>query len=678
MSKPWRFLLGLSCALALPAWADSPILEDVIVTATQIPESAAGLPLAWAALDENDLGTVEHVHVNESFQRIAGGWISRGNGQESLIALRSPVLTGPGSCGAFLVAQDGISLRSPGFCNVNQLFDANHEQARRVEVIKGPATALYGSGAMHGLINILSIEPAPPRHDVGVEAGPHGYRRGKYRYSGENQAQSFAIALNAASDDGYKDDSGYRQQKITLRHRYQGAAFDTDTIFAGANLEQETAGFVQGYRAFREQRNKRHNPNPEAYRDAWSVRAQSNIGIALKGNSRLTFTPYWRNNEMKFLQHFLPWKPVEENGHKSLGLNSKWRRSGALLDLIAGIDLEYTEGWLREMQSAAFSPNQPAGTHYDYQVDAALASVWSQLDWKASNRLKLLAGLRHDYTNYDYNTHAEPGPACEATASACRFYRPAGRSDDFNSWSANLGLLLDLNETHSLYLRGSRGFRTPQTTELYRLQAGQQSAALDAVEIDSLDLGIRGGSGDFRYELGSYYMAKDKVIFQDSNRHNVSGARTLHYGLDISLRWSLPHDFDLGLDANVARHEYDSNIQLVDSRGGIKGNDIDTAPRGFGSMRLGWQIHPRHRLEFEWVHMGRYYLEPDNLHRYGGHQLLNLRLYNDLGPRLSVAFRVTNLTDEDYAERADFGFGNYRYFVGEPRSLYVQLSYRLN
>ena len=128
----------------------------------------------------------------------------------------------------------------------------------------------------------------------------------------------------------------------------------------------------------------------------------------------------------------------------------------------------------------------------------------------------------------------------------------------------------------------------------------------------------------------------------------------------------------------MARHEYDSNIQLIGSGGGIKGNDIDTAPRGFGSMRLGWQIRPQHRLELEWVHMGRYYLEPDNLHRYGGHQLLNLRLSNDLGPRLSVAFRATNLTDEDYAERADFGFGNYRYFVGEPRSLYVQLSYRLN
>ena len=85
-------------------------------------------------------------------QRVPGTWISRGNGQESLTALRSPVLTGAGSCGAFYMAADNISLRAPGFCNVNQLFDANTEQAGRIEVLRGPATALYGSNAMHGVI----------------------------------------------------------------------------------------------------------------------------------------------------------------------------------------------------------------------------------------------------------------------------------------------------------------------------------------------------------------------------------------------------------------------------------------------------------------------------------------------------------------------------------------------
>ena len=42
---------------------------------------------------------------------------------------------------------------------------------------------------------------------------------------------------------------------------------------------------------------------------------------------------------------------------------------------------------------------------------------------------------------------------------------------------------------------------------------------------------------------------------------------------------------------------------------------------------------------------------------------------------MDIGLRATNLTDEDYAERADFGFGSYRYFVGQPRGLYVELGY---
>ena len=75
--------------------------------------------------------------------------------------------------------------------------------------------------------------------------------------------------------------------------------------------------------------------------------------------------------------------------------------------------------------------------------------------------------------------------------------------------------------------------------------------------------------------------------------------------------------------------------------------------------------------------MASYYLEPDNAHEYDGHNLLNLRLTSQLNSRIELGVRVTNLTDEDYAERADFGFGQYRYFVGEPRSLYLQLQVNL-
>ena len=175
-------------------------------------------------------------------------------------------------------------------------------------------------------------------------------------------------------------------------------------------------------------------------------------------------------------------------------------------------------------------------------------------------------------------------------------------------------------------------------------------------------------------------MNKDDVIFQDANRQNVSGAQTNHYGAELSVDFLLSENWSVGLDANYASHTYDNHIELLGSDGDIKGNDIDTSPRTFGSARLGWDFSALagrySRAELEWVYMDSYYLEPENEHQYNGHSLLNLRITSDLTSRWSAGLRLTNLLDVEYAERADYGFGEYRYFVGQPRGAYVQVSYQ--
>ena len=646
MSKNVHIALAVATLAAIsPRAFAQEKLEQVIVTATQEETGQLELPLSVSVISSEDLLTVRHVHPTEVFQRVPGAWISRGNGQESLTALRSPVLTGPGSCGSFFMASDGVSLRAPGFCNVNQLFDANTEQAGRIEVLKGPSTALYGSGAMHGVINIIT--PAPPEtlwHEAVVEAGPRDYRRGRYYLGTTSGRHGFLLLANAATDDGYKRSSGYDQYKGNLRHRYDGERLGVDTIFSATDLDQDTAGFITGFEAYEDSDRKKENPNPEAYRKADSRHLQSTLTLPLDDFSRLVFTPYWRDNDMEFLMHFLPWQPTEKNGQESFGLNSKYYREGTWINSISGIDIETTDGWLKETQDQPFSPNQPEGVHYDYQVDALLTAAWTQLNWDPARQLTVSAGLRYEHMEYDYDNRTGTGPACEPSATACRFYRPADGKDDFDNWSVNLGALWDFLPGHAAFLRAARGFRAPQATELYRLQGAQAGADLDSESLDSLELGARGRYRDLEYEIGLYYMEKDDVIFQDADRFNISGAETVHYGLDLSIRW-----------------------QLTET--------LDFAPEQFGSARLGWRFLPQARAELEWVHMGDYFLEPDNEHEYKGHDLLNLRLAATWG-QLDFGIRATNVTDEDYAERADFGFGSYRYFVGEPRSVYFELGYR--
>jgi iron complex outermembrane receptor protein len=384
---------------------------------------------------------------------------------------------------------------------------------------------------------------------------------------------------------------------------------------------------------------------------------------------------------MEFLMHFLPWQPVEKNQHDSLGMRAAVNTELANSSWTNGIELEYTDGSLKEFQEEEFSPNQPAGIHYDYQVDASVAAAFSQWRGSVSEKWELSAGLRLEYTDYDYDNKTGDGPACAPTASACRFYRPADRDDDFTDWSANAGASYSLTPDTVAYLRLANGFRAPQTAELYRLQSGQEVADLDSEELSNIELGLRGAwQGQLEYDLSVYLMHKDNVIFQDANRFNISGAKTRHYGAELSLDYRFNEQWYARFDGTWASHTYDNEINLLGSSGSIKGNNIDTAPKSFGSARIGWNFptlaDQPGTMELEWEYMASYYLEPANEHEYEGHSLLNLRISGMVDRHWQGTLRVTNLLDKNYAERADFGFGQYRYFVGQPRGAYLEISYQ--
>jgi outer membrane receptor protein involved in Fe transport len=75
--------------------------------------------------------------------------------------------------------------------------------------------------------------------------------------------------------------------------------------------------------------------------------------------------------------------------------------------------------------------------------------------------------------------------------------------------------------------------------------------------------------------------------------------------------------------------------------------------------------------------MGRYFIDAENRFDYPGHDLLNLRVAYEATRRLTIAARLNNLADTDIADRADYAFGNYRYFPGRGRELFVEFRHRL-
>src|SRR5690606_3285978 len=112
-----------------------------------------------------------------------------------------------------------IPLRAAGFCNINELFEAFSEQAQRIEVIRGPSNALYGSNALHGVINVI-MPRAPQQTEgrIGLELGSFDYRREELSYGGSSGRHGFLVNITATHDGSFRDDAGYDQQKLHLRH----------------------------------------------------------------------------------------------------------------------------------------------------------------------------------------------------------------------------------------------------------------------------------------------------------------------------------------------------------------------------------------------------------------------------------------------------------------------------
>ncbi|MDQ2068564.1 TonB-dependent receptor [Natronospira bacteriovora] len=684
------WLAGLALLCAPPGFAnneavndnDTPFeLEPVVTTTTGQARLLSREPASVSRLEQDEIERVAHTHPSELLFRVPGSWITRNSGQEHLTAIRSPVLSGPGACGAFQFLEDGIPIRAAGFCNVNALFEINMEQAAGLEVVRGPANALYGSNALHGTINVFSRTPEQsPRQQGFLEAGPDDYyRTGLSGSDGER----WRVSALLTEDGGWRDDSGVSQQKINARHHGALAGGELQWLFSGSWLDQDTAGYLQGRDAYRD--NPRENQNPEAYRKAEAQRLAARWDRVLPSGNHLSITPYFRRQEMEFLQHFLPGQPLEENGQISLGLINRWRGTIGGGELTLGADLEFTEAWLSQYQDGEVEGDndflretRPPGGHYDYAVDARQFALYGQHEQPLSERLALEGGLRIESIEYDYRTLLPPGNLREdgepCGMGGCLYTRPEDRRDRFTTTTANLGLTLAVSEWHSLFGRLAQGYRAPQATELYRLQSGQTVADLEPEELDSVEIGSRGRLGEGRYELVAYYMEKDNFIYRDAEGFNISNGATRHRGLELDLSHPLGDQWSIALNASHARHTW-----AFDRRDGSpirRGDEVDQAPRTLGSARLLWSPSPGRQLELGADYVGSHYLEAANEHRYHGHTIFALRGRQQLTGPWWLHARLRNLTDRPYAERADHAFGNYRYFPGRGRSLFLMLEYR--
>jgi len=647
--------------------------QDTIIVTTERREQPIGeVAQSVTALGGDELVLIGADHIAEALARAPGVALHRGSGAEHLTAIRSPVLTGGAGAGSFLFLENGAPIRSPGFANINGLLNAHYEIAGGIEIVRGPSGALYGANAIHGVINVLARAPS---EDFSLFAEIFGDTEDRYKWkgsvSGTFGAHGFFAGASAVSESGYRRDAGLDQQKLTLRHLWTGADVSVDTIFIFDNLEQETAGFVFGETALLDRDLRRTNNFPQAFRDAKSARLQSTIDVQTGEKTTIKVTPYARWNQMDFLQHFLPSQALEENGHWSIGAMSAIYHDTGRLSLIAGVDVEYTQGFLSEFQSRPTIFSFTQGLHYDYEIKAINASGFVQGEYAFRPRTTATVAVRIDGTIYDYDNRTDSGVAG-------RFLRLDDRKDRFVTASPKFSLRHKFSDTATGYISYARGARPPQTTDLYRLQINQTGARARPELIDAIEIGLRAGFADrVNIDITGFLMAKKNFFFRDADGFNVTNGKTRHLGVEADIRIALHETLTLQSALTYAAHTYRFDRPVGRASEAISfGNDIDTAPRVIANTRLSWRPDRRLSFEAEWVSLGSYFTDAANDHFYGGHNLLHLRGEARVTEHLGVFLTLRNATNKLYAERADFAFGNDRFFPGEERTLGLGVRYR--
>ncbi|WP_448212072.1 TonB-dependent receptor [Colwellia sp. MEBiC06753] len=650
-------------------------IETITISNTRSAQPLTGVSRSIALMTTDQIEATQVDHIQQLLNQEAGVFINRNSGQEMLLAIRSPVLSGAGACGSFLTMENGIPLRPTGFCNVNELFESHFELAERIEIIKGPSSMFYGSNGIHGVVNI--IQPASISREPFIKStfGEWDYQQLSFLANNEN----LAVSSSLTNSGGYRNDSGFTQQKLSIFHLAAFQEFDVETSLTATNLNQETAGYLVGKNSYKDDEVRRTNPNPEAYRDANSIRLSQRYSLI----NGWHISPFARYSEMEFLQHFVPGKPIEKNRHHSLGIQTqKQYQITEHANLNIGLDLEYSDMSLLEEQ---FSPTQgsaflkatiPQGKHYDYKVETMTLAAFAGIEYQLSTTWQLDTGLRLEQINFDYTNKMgagrldEKGEPCGF--GGCRFNRPESSKDSYTIASPKLGFIYQ-KDNYQGFINLSHGFRAPQSTELYRLQREQSISDLEPETIIALDGGWRVSTKNTQVNLQAYWYEKSDVILRDNNFFYTSDGKTKHQGIEFGVETELKNAFEISANFSYSRHTYSNNPNL--SQENITGNEIANAPRWLVNVFARYQLSNWY-AELHGQYVDEYFLNPENTASYAGHILLHARAMVEITQKLKLNLNVENLTDRYYAERANYtSFTQERYFPGLPRNIKASITY---
>lgn len=210
-ARPFSLVTALLGATALPAFAfadDTTPLPEMVVTADRVAEPIAQTGSSITYIPGADVAKWGTQGIAETLREAVGVDVTPtgGSGTTTTVRIRG------GDPGAVLVLIDGQRIGNvagtDGSVDFGNLTAVNIDH---IEVLRGPQTALYGSDAMAGVINIITKkgEAGEPVRSVSFEGGSYGTVSGRASISGSDGAWTYSFGVNAMYTDGFPQ-YGYR------------------------------------------------------------------------------------------------------------------------------------------------------------------------------------------------------------------------------------------------------------------------------------------------------------------------------------------------------------------------------------------------------------------------------------------------------------------------------------
>lgn len=529
MKKKLFFLLTISAVstLLFPTSAkaediaDSLSLEGVVVTGTRNATDIRHLPMTVTVIDREKLTEQHQTSVLPTvMQQVPGLFVTSrsmmgyavSNGAAGGINLRGIT----GGAGQLLVLIDG----HPQYNGIYGHPIADSYQtlmAERVEVLRGPASVLYGSNAMGGVLNIVTRSMRENGVRTTVDLGIGSYGTVQAEASNQLRSGKFSSTISAqySRTDNHRPRMGFEQYGGYLKLGYD--INNHWNTYIDANLTHFNASYPGTV------------STPLYDADQWITRGV--VSAALENHYNRTsgalsvYTNFGRHKIDDGTED--PAKPTQRYFRsKDALIGVSWYQSAQLFDgnrLTVGIDYQHIYGnayyTSKQTGEVLDTPNKQSGKSYRNEIAGYVDFRQDITSW-----LTVDAGVRVDH-------HSVVG----------------------TEWIPQAGIVVRPIETGEIKAMVSKGFRNPTMREMYLYPPSNEE--LKPERLWNYELSWKHRIGAFNYGANLFYIKGDNMI-QTVNRQNVNTGEIKNYGMELEAAWRINNHWAVSTNHSLLHMKY--------------------------------------------------------------------------------------------------------------------------